>query len=113
MSKQVTIDEMLRKSAHHDNLRACAGIKVRTWMVLFVGSMLFWCVVLALVGFVGGCAPSHNNYLAAQFAEFNSGVQDRLEDCLADPNACKPAFVIFAAELETWTEILADPNLWK
>ena len=103
MDKEVTIDEMLRASANRDGWWI-HKIKIGVVIILIL-------IAVAVVVAIAGCAPNHNDYLAARFEEFNADVQAGLEDCRADPNACKPTLELMAAETAVWAEILADPNL--
>jgi len=78
---------------------------------LGVGAFVVVCLLIGLILAVTGCAPNHDPYLAGRFEAFNYTVQEGLEDCRLDPNACAPTLELMAAELEVWTEILTDPNL--
>lgn len=101
MSKQITIDGMLRRSANHDKrMWRNIAIAVAVIVALFVGGIL-----------LAGCAPTHDAYLATRFAAFNEDVQGGLADCIVDPNECRRVLEWIAPETARWNEILGDPNL--
>jgi hypothetical protein len=73
-------------------------------IVLWVGAVL-----ISLLN--GGCAPSHDPYLATRFEAFNDAVQAGLVDCRLDQTICEPTLELLAMDLAVWTDIMTDPNL--
>lgn len=74
-------------------------------------ALALWVVILLFLGLLTGCEQRYEEYLAVRFEAFNEAVQGGLEDCRADPNACRPTLELMAGELEIWTDIMTDPNL--
>ena len=85
--------------------------KRRNWLVGVPLALVCWIIITLVVGILAGCESRNNDYLAIRFSEFNDDVQAVLEDCLADPNACRPTLELMAAETAVWAEIWTDPNL--